>query len=181
LGTIDDVLELGQLERSEARRTLGSVDIVAECRTVADDLAPKARSKGLSFEVEVEQTPLVARSDPAIARRVLHEVIENAIKFTCSGGVLIKVGKNAENDFPIFVAVRDTGIGIDPEFLPKLGTAFSRGSEGVTQEFEGLGLGLALTRRYVALLGAILDIRSVKGQGTTVTISWPSQGAKTGY
>ncbi len=61
---------------------------------------------------------------------------------------------------PLAVVVHATAIGIDPDFLPKLGIEFTQGSEGYAREFEGLGLGLALARRYVALLGARLEIRS---------------------
>lgn len=174
LGTLNDVLELAQLERGEVESVLQNVDLAAECRAVASELEPRAVSKGLAFDVKIEQEPSVVRSDPQIVRRILERVVANAIKFTGQGSVTLSVTRSGNLDFPIAVTIKDTGIGIAPELLPKLGTEFTQGSEGYAREFEGLGLGLALARRYVALLGARLDIQSTKDQGTTVMIAWPS-------
>jgi signal transduction histidine kinase len=146
---------------------------LAECRAVAEELGPRAIKKGLAFEVKAERDVPAVQSDPLIVRRMLEKIVANAIKFTRKGSVTIHVTRSGGQDFPIAVEVEDTGVGIDPEFLPKLGTDFSQASEGYAREFEGLGLGLALVRRYVALLGVRFEIRSAKDEGTTVTIAWP--------
>lgn len=175
LATLNDLLELAQLERGEVDSQPRSVDLEAECRAVAREFEPVASAKGLTLRVEVERQPAVARSDPVIVRRVLEKIVDNAVKFTRAGGVVIRVGRGADPDAPPSVAVEDTGVGIDPAFLPRLGADFTQADPGSTREFEGLGLGLALTRRYVALLGARLDVQSAPGRGTTVTIAWPAE------
>jgi signal transduction histidine kinase len=94
------------------------------------------------------------------------------VKFTPAGGV-VSVRIERGTDGAISLAVADTGIGIDPEALPKLGKPFVQADASTSRRYGGSGLGLAISSRLVALHGGSLTISSVLGQGTEVRVTFP--------
>jgi signal transduction histidine kinase len=101
----------------------------------------------------------------------LLNLLENGIKFTNQGGLRVRVYREADGTLSIDVA--DTGIGIDPAFLPRLLEPFAQEETGFTRRFEGSGLGLAVAKGYLERNGARITAASAKGAGSVFTITFP--------
>ena len=113
-------------------------------------------------------------SDPTRIRQCLNNLINNALKFTTGGGqvsVKIKV-RDIKNQFRVSISVRDTGLGIKPEDLPKLFKPFSQAEANTSRKFGGTGLGLAITKNLCALMGGNVLVRSEVGVGTIFGMSF---------
>jgi signal transduction histidine kinase len=151
-----------------------------ELRLVVDDVRPlldeavmaqqeAARLAGVHLRVEPAQGPLSARLDPAAARRVLANVVANAVRNTPAGGDVVLAGRAAPGDATITIVVRDTGSGIPPDLLPRVFDRFVKDGSST-----GSGLGLAIARDLVEAMGGTIDLISSEGVGTTVTIALPA-------
>ena len=113
---------------------------------------------------------LDAEIDRSALNRILHNLVGNAIKFTEEGEVVVSVEQEGVN---ARIEVRDTGVGIEQNFLPHLFEAFKQESAGLARQFEGSGLGLSITLRLVERLGGHIGVESVKGRGTTFSVVLP--------
>ncbi|MGH7915122.1 MAG: ATP-binding protein, partial [Candidatus Binataceae bacterium] len=100
---------------------------------------------------------------------------QNAIKFTERGEVAVRLGRDARA--ALCLEVRDTGVGIDADYLPHIFDAFSQENLGLTRRFEGVGLGLSLVRKYLELNGAEIAVTSEKSKGSIFTIRFPRNAA----
>src|SRR5690606_24040307 len=129
LEMLNSVLDLAKLESNEMRLERRKIDVAAEARRVVALLAPIAREKGVRVLVELDgddHSPTI-QSDRAALNRILHNLLGNAIKFTDDGEVTLRIG--VEDDL-VVCTVSDTGIGIDPEFIPHLFDEFRQESYG---------------------------------------------------
>ena len=172
LEMLNSVLDLAKLESNEMRLERRKIDVAAEARRVVALLAPIAREKGVRVLVELEgddHSPTI-QSDRAALNRILHNLIGNAIKFTDDGEVTLRIG--VEDDL-VVCTVSDTGIGIDPEFIPHLFDEFRQESYGTDRSHPGSGLGLTITKRLVELLGGEIVVSSRKGEGSTFCVRIP--------
>ena len=109
----------------------------------------------------------LVNSDVNIVHKILCNIIDNSLKYTEKGEVTVNVSEKDEN---AIIKVTDTGIGIPQENLDQIFEPFRQGSEGLNRRYEGMGLGLTITKKYVELLGGKINIESEQGQGTTITI-----------
>ncbi|MEM1054857.1 MAG: ATP-binding protein [Bacteroidota bacterium] len=166
LDTLNSVLDLSRLQADRVQPELQTVDLAAEAREVVQLLSAMASDQGLTLRVHAPRTPVYATLDPTCINRIVHNLVGNAIKFTEAGGVDVIVEPEAR------LVVRDTGIGIDPDFLPHLFDEFRQASQGEARSHEGSGLGLAITRRLVELMGGSIDVESELGQGTTFSVQF---------
>jgi signal transduction histidine kinase len=124
----------------------------------------------LSLEVQVADAVEPLYTDRALAYRALGNLVHNAVKFTEKGMIQVE----AEPADPgVRIAVRDTGVGIDPDVRDRIFEPFKQESEGRARTHEGTGLGLALTKRMVDLLGGTVEVESVKGEGSTFLLELP--------
>jgi signal transduction histidine kinase len=114
----------------------------------------------------------VLRADQRSIKQVVLNLLTNALKFTPADGV-VSVRIERGTDGAVSLVVADTGIGIDPEALPKLGKPFVQADASTSRKYGGSGLGLAISSRLVALHGGSLTISSVLGQGTSVWVTFP--------
>ncbi|MEM6335943.1 MAG: HAMP domain-containing sensor histidine kinase, partial [Bacteroidota bacterium] len=167
--TITSLLQFAQLEGGRLDVMLGPTDIGEAIRETINVLRPQAKRKDLyltyqSFSVTA---PTVVTADDEAVRRVLFNLIGNAVKFTRQGGVGITLSQ--EGPF-VFVRIEDTGIGMDQSFLRRLYDGFTQESEGIGRTYEGNGLGLAISKRLLDLMGAEIMATSRKGIGTVFTI-----------
>lgn len=168
--TLDAVLELAHLDANGRQVTPTVVDVAAE---VADALEPyrlMAAHKGLDLWFVPPPNPVWANVDASCLRRILTHLVDNAVKFTETGGISVAV--EAEEG-TLRLRVRDTGIGIGEAFLPHLFEEFKQESEGLTRAHDGNGLGLAITRRLVDLLQGQIHVETKKGVGSCFTVSLP--------
>src|SRR5690606_5197078 len=170
LETLNSVLDLARLDGGQERLHPEPLDVIEEVRSCARLLHPLARAKGLALHLHADVQVLPVLHDRAAFGRVLHNLLSNAVKFTEAGEVRVIV-RSTHDTFS--VEVSDTGIGMDEAFLPKLFTEFKQESEGQARSHEGAGLGLAITKRLVELMGGTIAVGSRKGAGTTFTVTLP--------
>ncbi|HET8745216.1 MAG TPA: HAMP domain-containing sensor histidine kinase [Ramlibacter sp.] len=138
---------------------------------VQQRLLPLADAKGLDLVLELSGQPLVLRTDKVKLGRILGNLVNNAIKFTAVGGVTLAARVTQEGT--VCVSVKDTGCGIQPENIERIFGDFAQEDHAPAQGGSGWGLGLAISRRMSALLGAKLQVVSRPGAGSTFTVSLP--------
>jgi PAS domain S-box-containing protein len=168
LSIINDILDLSKIEagRLALEQTDFALDAVLDhTRSL---IAEQANRKGLRVEVDRGGVPLWLRGDPTRLRQALLNFAGNAVKFTAHGSVALRVRLIAEHDDQLVLRfeVEDTGIGIDPEYLPRLFEEFEQADVSNTRKFGGTGLGLAITRRLAQLMGGEVGVESTPGKGS---------------
>lgn len=167
---LDTILDLAQLEAGTFDVTPKDIDVIALIHEVMMPLRSLAEEKGLTLEPPALDQRLDACLDRRLFGRVLTNLIDNAIKFTEEGR--IEIDAHADGD-RLFVTVRDTGVGIDAEYLDRIFDEFSQESTGLERSHQGSGLGLAVTQRLVELAGGSIRVESNKGEGSLFTIELP--------
>lgn len=168
--TLNSILDLSKIESQNQPLKIGSFDLVTmmtECKYAFTEAANK---KGIGFSIESSLPRIVINSDAAIVHKVFCNVIDNAIKYTDKGEVNVHI---SEADDKVVFVVKDTGIGIPQENLDQIFEPFRQGSEGLNRKYEGMGLGLTITKKYVELLKGKINFDSEQGKGTVVTITLP--------
>ncbi len=168
--TVESVLNLASMESGTFHTTVETVNIVRRVEYVVSDLQALARKKDIELEFRPECPEAMVSCDVYTMDQALINIIDNAIKFTSQGGVTVRL---SSGDGWAQVEVRDTGVGIGEAYFEKLYNAFSQEEIGYTRSFQGLGLGLALTKRYVDLNNGSISVASTKGVGSTFTITLP--------
>ncbi len=170
LALINDVLDLSKIEAGQLQVSLAPFDAKESVEQVVDALAPLARRKGLSLEVEVAPGVGTLVSDRRRFEQVLLNLVGNAVKFTDAGGVSVVCRLEGPH---VVTSVRDTGIGIRAEEIPLLFRPFQQLESGLTRRFEGTGLGLSVCRRLLDLLGGDIRVESAPGAGSNFTFRLP--------
>lgn len=171
---INDVLDLARIEAGKMNLNLGPVDIRPQIDAVRSLLEVQASQRGNEVRLEIpDDVPCVARADSTRLYQILVNVTGNAVKFTKSGTITIRVHPEYSPGF-MRVEVIDDGMGIAPEVQPKLFNSFVQGDGSATRQYGGTGLGLAISKRIVEMMGGAISIHSEGlGHGTTVTIDFP--------
>ena len=170
--TLNSVLDLAKLEAKRVEVLLGLLQVSTEAQEVVQFFQTQAQNKGLSltFHVEPGAEDACARLDRGAFSSILHNLIGNAIKFTEEGGVIVSVEADVRQ---VRIHVEDSGVGIDPSFMPHLFDVFRQESTGLSRSHEGSGLGLSITQRLVQLMDGTISVESEKGEGSTFTVSFP--------
>lgn len=173
LNTITSILDISKLEAEGANLKLEPVVVDHVVSEVLELLYPIASSKGIYLDVTSETGNHSVLADRTMMNQIFTNVIGNAVKFTLEGGVKIIIGMKKVSGF-IVITVSDTGVGIADEFLPKVFDAFEQESSGTRRAFEGSGLGLSITKKFVQLLGGSIVVKSKKNVGSTFEIRLPT-------
>ncbi|MEM8617282.1 MAG: PAS domain-containing sensor histidine kinase [Pseudomonadota bacterium] len=171
LDMINDILDMAKIEAGKMTVDLRNIDLLEPVDAAVRMIRRKAEEKGVALNlVANEGLPLVDADHRAIKQMVLN-LVSNAIKFTDGGG-RVRVTLDRKDDM-VRVAVTDTGVGIPAEALPRLAQPFEQVSDTRDRNYDGTGLGLALTKSFAEMHGGWLDIRSEEGQGTQVAFFIP--------
>ncbi len=163
-------LDAGRIELAEAPARLGEV-----IQAVAEQHLKAAAAKGLTLGVEIdpEADPLVM-ADAERVRQVLVQLMGNALKFTSSGGVAVRLSlAGAGETRRQAIEVIDTGVGFDPDDAERLFLRFEQGDASLTRRYGGVGMGLAICRQMVGLMGGGLRANGRPGRGATFTVELP--------
>ncbi|WP_324633250.1 ATP-binding protein [Phormidium sp. CCY1219] len=176
LTVINDILDFSKLEAGEMQ--LEELDF--ELRSCIEDaialLVPEAQAKGLELAIIIDpNVPQQLSGDPARLRQILLNLLNNAIKFTHSGEVVVQVTMAQESprrngsskELCLRFAVKDTGIGIPPDRQDRLFQSFSQVDASTTRQYGGTGLGLAISQQLVELMGGEIGVESTVGCGST--------------
>jgi len=171
LAIINDILDISKIEAGKLELEAAPVDPAEVAEDVASLFWERARSKGLDLAAFVDPaTPALVEGDAVRLRQIVGNLVNNAIKFTPAGGVLIHVEPRGEG---LRIAVHDTGIGIASDKIAGVFGAFSQADQSTTRRFGGTGLGLAICKRLVEAMGGAFDVQSEVGEGSTFAVDLP--------
>ena len=165
IALIDQILDLSRMEAGRLDLSVGPVDLHRLVEGVVELLAPRAQSKGLEIAASVSAAaPRLVRADAMRLRQVLLNLAGNAIKFTEHGGICVSVeGRPGDQ---LRFAVADTGPGVSPERREAIFAPFEQGDGSHARRFDGAGLGLAISRQLVGLMGGALRLEDSSASGS---------------
>ncbi|MHA1537891.1 MAG: PAS-domain containing protein [Alphaproteobacteria bacterium] len=174
LNLINDILDVSKLEA-------GKIEIIDNDCQVGEVIAAVGlfvRERALEGDVEIEFADVSAlpplRADERRLKQILINLLSNAVKFTPAGGK-VTVSARADAALGFIIEVRDTGIGIAPEDIPKALEPFAQIDSTLSRRYEGTGLGLPLTKSLIELHGGTISIESALGEGTLITVTFPPE------
>ena len=170
---VNDLLLLSRADSEALNLQRKPVDLAQLVRATVDRLATRAESQGLALQMEASPDAPLAWADPDRIEQVLVNLLDNAIKYSPPGGS-VTIGVDAGHGQTARVRVRDEGIGIPVEDLPRVGQRFYRADKARSRAEGGSGLGLAIARALVQAHGGQLWLESQEGQETVVTFTLPS-------
>jgi len=174
LSLINDLLDLARIESGNVELNLEPVACSRVIDEVASTLRPLAERKSLRFEVLMPDGDLDIHTDRRAFSQIAINLVNNAIKYTDSGGVSLTLRRETAQSTPAtLLEVRDTGCGIREEDQARLFQAFTQLDSSTTREHEGTGLGLHLSQMLAELIGGVISCESEPGRGSTFTLRIP--------
>ncbi len=172
LDVINNVLDFSKIEVSKLELRALDYDPRAMVRELTESFRASAERKGLALTFEIDATvPAGLHGDMPRLRQVLTNLVGNAIKFTDSGTVMVSA--RLRDGGEIRWSVRDTGIGIAPNETTLVFDAFAQADGSHSRRFGGTGLGLTISKEIVSLMGGVIGVDSVLGQGSTFWVDLP--------
>ena len=177
LGLINDVLDLSKIEAGQLTLTLGDYSMANVVDTVMSMVEPLASEKKLALKATVDPDLPVGRGDEQRITQVLLNLVGNAVKFTDSGEVAVRV---SQSDGDFLVSVTDTGPGIAEAEQQSIFEEFRQADSSSTREKGGTGLGLAIAKRMIEMHGGRIWVESAPGEGTTFSFTLPVRAAQGG-
>ncbi len=169
MAIVDDVLDFSKIEAGKMELSPTTVEIRALCAQTLSALTVRANKKGIDLIVDIDESmPKLLDVDGVRLRQVITNLVVNAIKFTDTGSVTFSLDliTESEQEAVIRLSVSDTGIGIPRAKLGEIFAAFEQADASTTRRFGGTGLGLSISSRIVALMGGLLEVESVEGEGS---------------
>jgi two-component system cell cycle sensor histidine kinase PleC len=170
LEVINDILDMSKIEAGRMKLDIEPLDL---SKTLAESLrvvSGRAEDKGLTLDADIEGT-ISVRADRRAVKQIIVNLLSNAVKFTPDHGKVVVRGQMLEDSIVLLIA--DTGIGIAPDSLRRLGNPFEQVESQLTKTYQGSGLGLAIARSLTHLHGGSMKLRSKLGAGTVVRVVLP--------
>jgi PAS domain S-box-containing protein len=171
--TINSILDASKIESGAFEVRPERLWLAPLIERQLQDFRPLAQAKNLSLSSEIEAFDAEVTFDAYCLENALTNLLANAVKFTMRGEVRVRLARDESGSLAL--SVRDTGIGIDPSFVARLGEAFAQEDSGLGRRFEGSGLGIALTKSYLELNAARLSVESEKDVGSRFTIHFADE------
>jgi signal transduction histidine kinase/AmiR/NasT family two-component response regulator len=171
MALLDDLLDISRIEAGRLQLDVADFDLKAEAETTCASHAAEARAKRLDFRLDFD--PKVAglwRGDGPRVRQILANLISNAVKFTHTGGVVVRIAASATG---VRIEVADTGIGIAPDRIAHLFEKFVQADSSATRAYSGTGLGLAISQELCRAMGGAIAVDSTPGRGSTFIVELP--------
>lgn len=170
LALINDILDISRIEAGREELEITTFNVNQLINDVVEMLAPQANEKNVICLNGAKNTDVYINSDSDKCRHILENLAGNAVKFTEEGQVELSIGQDGEN---IEIRVKDTGIGIDANYLPFIFDEFRQGDGSTSRKFGGTGLGLAIAKKYANLLGGTVSVKSVVNEGSEFILTLP--------
>jgi signal transduction histidine kinase len=169
---IDDLLDMSRLVSGNLKLDMRAISLAEVLELAADTVGPAARAKDITLEIDTSAVPDRIACDPLRVQQIIWNFLSNAVKFTPPGG---RISMTASmKDGCVSIAVRDTGVGIKPEFLPFVFDRFRQQDAATTRTQGGLGIGLAIAKHLAELHGGSVAVTSEgEGTGSTFTLTLP--------
>ena len=176
LRLLNEILDTAKLEKGAVELEINDFNLLSLIDELSSTLAANARAKGLHVDIHYDPAlPTNLRGDELRIRQVLTNLLDNAIKFTAAGSVVLRA--EAQGD-QLHFSVKDTGIGIAPERLDAIFDPFTQADASMTRRFGGTGLGTTISKQLVELMGGKIWAESTVGEGTTFHVLLPLMVAR---
>jgi signal transduction histidine kinase len=174
LTRINDILELTKIDNDGFTLMEEPLVLAKAYQAVEPIIREKASAGELDLVAQFPPDLPQLFADSRAVKQILLNLLSNAVKFTPAGGT-VKVDAGVDAQGRVYLRVSDSGIGIDPDHLAQVLQPFSQADSRLDRKYEGTGLGLTLTQRFLALHGGTLDFESEPGAGTTVVVTFPKE------
>ncbi|GAA4272106.1 PAS domain-containing protein [Aquimarina gracilis] len=172
LDTMNKLSNFSEIHAIHANLNFEEVDINYVVETSFREHKYIADSKGLDYQLKLDSNSPQAKIDVNLFRPALNNIIHNAIKYTKNGRVKISISSEVSKK-NVYIYVKDSGIGIDKKDFDKIFEPLIQGSSGINREYEGTGIGLSLSKRYIEILGGRIKLKSKLSEGTKFIIIIP--------
>ena len=178
LSLINDVLDLTRVESGKVKYEPVPTDMKKVTDSVLDITKGLLRNRDINFQIQREETKVPnVLADPVRLRDVLVNILSNAVKFTPDGGTITFEARCQEKSGDKYInmhyRISDTGIGMSEEFTKEVFEEFAQEDSGARTQYHGAGLGMAIVKRYVDMMGGTISVQSKKHEGTTFTVDIP--------
>jgi signal transduction histidine kinase len=173
---VDDLLDLSRLESGRWTPDVTTVDVRSVAEEVFAAVQQRSEEKRLSLEIDIGGGADTVAADRTALRQVISNLVENAVRHTTTGSVTVFTERDAAGTW---IGVRDTGLGISPEHLPRIFERFYRVDVGRARESGGTGLGLAIVKHLVEAHGGVVTAASEMGKGTRIAAHFPDRAPVT--
>ena len=178
---LNDLLDFSKIEANKIELEKAPFSLADIARKVESLHALKAHQKGVEFRVEYEGDGEALRlGDGHRILQVLHNLVSNAIKFTESGAVLVRIKAPGGDSDTAVIEVKDSGIGMSDDQIGRIFDPFTQADATTTRKFGGTGLGLSIAKGLVTAMSGEISVRSTMGAGSIFTVSFPSPLAQAG-
>jgi PAS domain S-box-containing protein len=173
LELVNDMLDYSRLEAGRSALNVERVRVAEVIDEVVEEYGREAREKNIGLRVEVAPELDTVRTDRRKLRQVISCLVSNALKFTEAGHVSVKAAPEEAGRW--YIEVTDTGIGMSSDALSYIFDGFRQVDDRLTRSYNGVGLGLAITRKIVELLGGTITVESRQNEGSRFRITWPEE------
>ncbi|NCN04462.1 MAG: PAS domain-containing protein [Spirochaetales bacterium] len=171
LELVNNLLDYSNIESKQMKVQPEVVQLRQLVTSLVESLEPRAREKKLNLSLSLDSSlPTYLWIDRNLIGQIIDNLVSNGIKFTEEGSVFVRLWSTGGH---FFIEVKDTGIGIPPEFLSKIFLPFTQQDSSDTRRFGGTGLGLSLVQRIVTLMGGAISTTSKPGKGSTFSVHLP--------
>ncbi|MFZ7127140.1 MAG: response regulator [Desulfobacterales bacterium] len=176
LGIINDILDFSKIEAGKFELKERAFRLSEVIDRVMELFFSKASEKGIELLVDIDaDTPRLVMGDPLRLQQILTNLVSNAIKFTDADGMILlsvqekkePADADASGQVTLAFSVRDTGTGVDPEYMGIIFEPFSQADTSTTRKYEGTGLGLSICKKLVTMMGGEIGVKSEAGEGST--------------
>jgi signal transduction histidine kinase/ActR/RegA family two-component response regulator len=168
-----DILDFSKIEAGHMAIESITFDLSAKAEQCFKLFEPLASSKGIDLRFVTNLKQIHVTSDPNRLMQIISNLMDNALKFTKSGSVVLRIETEmdmSDSDYcHCIISVQDTGVGIEASSLPKLFTPFTQSDESISRKYGGTGLGLALCKQLIELMGGSIQVESTLGVGSVFT------------
>ncbi|MEE9189990.1 MAG: PAS domain S-box protein, partial [Candidatus Neomarinimicrobiota bacterium] len=168
--TVDEILDISQIEADTFKLKKTPLELLEIIQSIVVEFTPRAKKKNLKLNFKSSIKGAYVFMDEHSIEKAITNLVDNAIKYTNSGNINIQLERE-ENIFVL--TVQDSGIGMSPKYQDELFGVFSQESTGYTKKYQGVGLGLALVKRYLDLNDVSIQVSSRKNAGTIFTLKFP--------
>lgn len=180
LSLINDILDFSKAEAGKLEMEHVETDISKLILNSMRLVIPRAEEAQVTLLEDLPQDHIVCRTDGKKLKQVLLNLLSNAVKFTPAGGEVKVSAWEQLLDHKVCIQVKDTGIGIAPKDIAKVMTPFGQVDSKLSRRYEGTGLGLPLSKKFVEIMGGEFIIESEVDKGTTITLKFPGIEKDTG-
>ena len=173
--TLNFILDLSEAETEHVEILTADVDVIPLVKDTLRSFAKEAAAKNLRFETIIKEENIFARIETRLFNRILYNLLDNALKFTKKGIITFEIGRELIGTQEWFYfKVTDSGIGIAKDKIAVVWDEFRQVSEGLTRTYEGVGLGLTISKKAVELMQGVITVESELGVGSTFTVEFPA-------